>query len=412
MLIDYKIDKTIIQILNDEKIIKQYSSHVHGKKNGLHFNGMLEALEDYYHAITRRVLSLHLARLKDESNRIIDRSDFKPGLPRFYWLSRNTKLALELGLPIYLPIYLKSKRREFQLTEGTEENKKSYLLLLSLAAIGVSLPQPVEDELNAPLGSFYDQKLNKAFYMSTPLPDVAASDFLHRNRDFGNGNRFQYIKFKKKKEVEWYFQRLSEFEPPILGPAEEIEWIKMKRYERNLKLPPFEENRYGIVDKKLHEFMSYCVAMLSATATTMDYVWRYERGQETEERKWYEYIHGKVQAKHYFTRINEKRIQMERIIGKTTGERKKTKTAAEVDLKICREVGDFQSPKYKHAEEVLMYFVCIKQKYSLKSWPYSLHQKLSNKEYDNVRVNYSIIADALMKLAYPDFMNNIFPPIT
>jgi hypothetical protein len=426
MQLDYKIDETIIQILNDEKIIKKYSLFIYDRaaenkrekqkevleeqQLKLHFNGILEALKEYYHAITNRILSLHLSRLEDQ--RIIERSDFKPGLGRFCWLAKNIKLALQLELPINV----KSERGEFSLwpETHTDKNKKSYLLLLSLAAIGVSVPEPVEDDLNPPLGAFYDNRQHKAFTMSKPLPDISASDFLHTARDFNNNRRFHYVKFKNISEVEWYFQKLMEFEPPILGPAEEIEWIKKVRHERKLKLPPSEEGeekRYGIIDKKLHEFLSYCVGMLGSTEIIMDHVWRYERSQIAEEIEWYRYIYGEDYTKRYFTRINEKRIQMDRTIGKTIGERKRTKAAAEVKFKTCHEAGDFQSPKYKHANEILKHFAGIEETNRIKSWSYYWRQKLSSEEYREVHTNYSIIADALMNIAYPPFMKNIFQPM-
>lgn len=395
MNLDYKIDITIIQILNDKQ---------------LHFNGISEALKELYRQdITNRILNLHLERLREQG--IIERSEFKPGLERFCSLSKNTKLALELGLPIYV----KSKLREFLLwpEKHADLNKKSYLLLLSLSAIGVSVPHPVEDDLNPPFGSFYNKKQNKAFTMSTLLPDISASDFLHRYRDFQNGWRFHYLKFRDTSDVEWYFQKLMEFKPPILGPAEQIEWIKKVRHERKLKLPPAEEGeekRYGIVDKRLYEFMSYCVGMFGSTETIMDHVWSYERNQTKEEVEWYRYIYGEDYAKRYFIRVNEERRRLERIIGKTARERKRAKAAADADYKACFEAGDFQSPKYNSACEIQRHFVGIEEADSIKSWSYYWHQKLSGEEYNDVRANYSIITDALMNIVYPDFMKDVFHP--
>jgi hypothetical protein len=426
MQLDHKIDETIIQILNDEKIIKKYSLSIYDRaaeeirekqkevleeqQLKLHFNGILEALKEYYHAITNRILSLHLARLEDQ--RIIERSDFKPGLGRFCWLSKNIKLALQLELPIKV----KSERGEFSLwpEKHTDKNKKSYLLLLSLAAIGVSVPKPVEDDSNPPLGAFYDNRQHKAFTMSKPLPDISTSDFLHTDRDFNNNRRFHYVKFKNISEVEWYFQKLMEFKPPMLGPAEQIEWIKKVRHERKLKLPPSEEGeekRYGIVDKRLHEFMSYCVGMFGFTETIMDHIWSYKRKPRDEEIEWYRYIYGEDDAKRYFTRINEERTHLERIIGKTDRERKRARAAAEADYKTCHEDGDFQSPKYNTAYKIQMHFVGIERADSIKSMSYYWHQKLSSEEYRDVRTNYGIITDALMNIAYPDFMENIFQPM-
>jgi hypothetical protein len=297
--------------------------------------------------------------------------------------------------------------------KNTEVNKTSYLLLLSLAAIGVSTPKPVEDDSHPPLGAFYDEKQNKAFTMSTPIPDISVTDFFHRYRDFHDGWRFRYIKFKDVSEIEWYFQKLMEFKPPILGPAEQIEWIKKVRHERKLKLPPSkegEEKRYGIVDKKLRDFMQRTIALLGDTEMAMRHIWRYKRKPRPEEIEWYRYIYGEHRTNSYFTRINEERTRLERIIGKTDRERKRAKAAAETDYKTCHEAGDFQSPKYNTACKIQMHLVDIERADSIKSMSYYWHQKLSSEEYRDVRTNYSIITDALMNIAYPDFMKNIFQP--
>jgi hypothetical protein len=150
--------------------------------------------------------------------------------------------------------------------------------------------------------------------------------------------------------------------------------------------------------------------MLGSTEIIMDYVWRYERKQMPEEMEWHRYIYGEDYGNRYFTRVNEKRSRLQGIIGKTEKERKRAKAVADTDYKTCREAGDNQSPKYKRACEILEHFAGTETTDSIKSWSYSLYQKLSSKEYDDVRANYSIIADALIMIAYPDFMKNIFQP--
>lgn len=429
MNLDHKIDETIIQILNDQKIIKKYALSPYDreikkrreKQEGgmkgeqrqlkLHFNGISEALKEYYRPITNRILSLHLDRLEDQ--RIIKRSEFKPGLGRFCWLSENTKLALQLELPLKV----KSERGEFSLwpEKHTEKNKKMYLLVLSFATIGFSVPEPVKDDY-PPLGAFYDNKQNKAFTASPspPLPGSSSSDFLHRHRDFENGWRFHYVKFKDTSEVEWYFKKLTEFEPPILSPVEQIEWIKKDRLKKKLEWPPVGEGkeiRYGIADKRLHEFLSYCIGMFGSTERIMEHIWSYERNPMTEETDWYRYIFGADYSKSYFLRVNEERSRLERIIGKTTKERKRVKAIADADYRACHEAGDFQSRKYKSACEIQMHFVGIERTDSIKSWSYYWHQKLSSEEYSDVNSNYGIIVDALMNIAYPDFMKDVFQPV-
>jgi hypothetical protein len=413
--LDYKIDETIIRILNDENTIAKYAplpSYCHDGREQLqlHFDGILKALKKLgYQELSNRILSLHLKRL--EYQKIIERSESKPGLARFCWLSKNTKLALQLELPIKV----KSERGEFYLwpEKHTEVNKKSYLLLLSLAAIGVSTLQPVKDDLDPPLGAFYDNKQNKAFTMSTPIPDISASDFFHRYRDFQNSWRFHYIKFKDTSEVEWYFQRLMEFNPPILDHAEQIEWIKKYRFQKNLKWPPAEEGeekRYGIADKKLQEFMQLSIGLLGYTEMIMRHIWRYERKPVVEEIEWYSYIYGKARSTSYFIEFNEERSRVQRIIGKTDTERKRAKSVADANYKACCEAGDFQSPKYKSVCEIQNHFAGIETIDRIRSLSYQWHQKLSSEEYIDVHSNYSIIVDTLMNIAYPEFMKDVFQP--
>jgi hypothetical protein len=359
--------------------------------------------------ISNRILSLHLNRLEDQ--KIIERSEFKPGLARFCWLSKNTKLALQLELPIKV----KSERGEFLLwpEKHTEKNKKMYLLLLSLATIGFSVPKPVEDELDPPLGAFYDNKQNKAFTASTPLPDISASDFFHKHRDFDNGWRFHYIKFKDTSEVEWYFQKLMEFEPPILSSAEQIDWIKKYRLEKNLKWPPVEEGeetRYGIADKKLRDFMQLSIGLFGYTEMVMRYTWRYKRNPTLEEKEWFSYIYGKARSNSYFIEVIEERSRLEKKIGKTTSQRKRAKAAADADYTACVEAGDFQSPKYGSVCEIQNHFAGIETIDRIRSSPYYWHQKLSNEEYKDIYSNYGIIADTLVNIAYPDFMKDVFQP--
>ena len=50
------------------------------------------------------------------------------------------------------------------------------------------------------------------------MPGVSVSDFFLKYRDISNAWIFSHIRFHKKSEVEWYFNKLKEFDPPIIGP--------------------------------------------------------------------------------------------------------------------------------------------------------------------------------------------------
>ncbi len=154
-----------------------------------------------------------------------------------------------------------------------------------------------------------------------------------------------------------------EFKPPILDRAQEIGWIKKRRLEKKLNWPPLEEGkeiRYGIVDKKLHEFLSYCIAgLLSSSESLMRYIWRYKRKPTENETQWHDYIYGKRYTTSYFLRVNQDRSQLEKMIGKTSMERKNAKAAADADYKACIVAGDFQSLKYKSACEIQSHFAGI-----------------------------------------------------
>jgi hypothetical protein len=186
------------------------------------------------------------------------------------------------------------------------------------------------------------------------------------------------------------------------------------RLEKNLKWPPTEEGeekRYGIVDKTLHELLSYCIGMFGFSEDIINHIWSYERDQNSEEIEWYRYIYGEYYAKRYFIRINEERNRLEGIIGKTSKERERAKSTAYADYKTYSEAGNFQSPKYKHANEILKHFAGIEQTDRIKSLSHHWYQKLTSEEYRDVYAKYSIIIDALMNIAYPPFMKNIFQPM-
>jgi hypothetical protein len=102
----------------------------------------------------------------------------------------------------------------------------------------------------------------------------------------------------------------------------------------------------------------------------MRYIWRYKRKPTLEEIEWYSCIHGKDRTSSYFMRVNEERNRLERIIRKTSKERKLAKDAADADYKRCCEAGDFQSPTYMSACEIRNHFAGIETIDRIRSSPY------------------------------------------
>jgi hypothetical protein len=173
---------------------------------------MLEIVKKQHPKITSRVLNRHLEDMKYIN--IIHRDPFRPGVDRNIWLTKNTRLILDLQMP--LP-KVNSKKEEK--TRGStipkvtkeEKNKKAYLLLLSLVTTGFSTPEPVNDISKVEAGDF--EIRNKPYRASATLPGFSIKDFFHEHRDILNGRRFGHVKFKDKREVEWYFKKLSEYDP-------------------------------------------------------------------------------------------------------------------------------------------------------------------------------------------------------
>ncbi len=309
MQYDHKIDEAIIQALNDKKIIQKYAledNKTKKKREELHFDGILKTVEELHRAITHRILSLHLEAL--EKQKIIERDPFtKAGNPRFYRLSKNAKLALELELPVKVRTKREENARHISsrqqknnnilLRETKEQrNKKVYLLLMSLVAIGFSVPEPVSDYSKVEAGVF--EIGNKPHRMSDTLPGISISDFFHEYRDSANGWRFRYVKFKDTSEVKWYFDKLSEYQPPLIKPIGESELIRIKRererfLQKELSWPVEGETRYGIIDRQLHEFLLDCICLLGQTEMLMEHVWKYKRRPKREEVEWYQFLHGK-----------------------------------------------------------------------------------------------------------------------
>lgn len=428
MQYEHKIDEAIMKAINDKKIIQKYAledKKTKKKREELHFDGILKAVEELYgRAITHRILSLHLEAL--EKQKIIERDPFKAGNPRFYRLIKNSRLALELELPVKVQtkreenVRHSSRKNNILLRETKEQrNKKVYLLLMSLVAIGFSVPEPVNDNSKVEAGVF--DIGNKPHKMSAKLPGVSISDFFHKYRDSTNGWRFSYVKFKNESEVKWYFDKLSEYEPPLIKPISEIEWIKREQLQNRLSWPVEGETRYGIVDRQLHEFLLDCIGLLGQTQILIEHIWKYKRRPKREEVEWYQFLYGKHYTSSFFTKINQKRIRLKN----ATKQRKIAEAAAKADYKAADETGDFRSPKCKAAREVLDYIACGETTNMLINTHLSdeeedettnihtpsirLFYKTVKEEYNNMCENYKVITDPLMNdIAYPQFLSSIW----
>ena len=188
----------------DEIIIKSLEQ----SNTGLGFIELLEILKNSYPKITKRVLSRHLNLL--ERLGIIERDQFRPGIKRNSWLSKNTKWMLILGWDISAKYKRDDEGRYSYFTDTIpqtgsknksriERNKKVCMLLMSLAVIGSTRLDPVVGEIVR--GDIYLD--NKPRRLSV-MPGVSVSDFFLKYRDISNAQIFSNIHFHKKSEVEWY----------------------------------------------------------------------------------------------------------------------------------------------------------------------------------------------------------------
>jgi DNA-binding transcriptional ArsR family regulator len=131
-----KIDEMIIRVLCKAKEIG--------------FNKMTKKAQ-----ITSRVASRHLDLLENQGIIVRDkRDDWKIGTKRPCRLSNNTRLALELKLPIKV----KRGKKEYFLLLPKEQsgiNQKTYLLLIQLITINFRVPEPVKVLSDVRLGDIY-----------------------------------------------------------------------------------------------------------------------------------------------------------------------------------------------------------------------------------------------------------------
>jgi DNA-binding HxlR family transcriptional regulator len=437
---DHELNSAIIHSLNDTKIIQKYAlvdSKTGKKRQQLHFRGILRAVKELYRAVTDRLLSLHLEGL--ERQQIIERDkEFRNGLPRFYRLTNNTKMALKLELPIRrVQSNREENRRKKKNNSNSNNNNGStssnksynktrkdtnenvYLLLMSLATIGFSIPEPVENESDIRPGDIYDKSRKKTYRFSTRQRGISINEFLHEYRDSANGWRFHHVTFKNTSKVKKYFKILMSFEPPIIKPINEIEWVKKEHIDRGLQWPIVcKETRYGIADKQLKEFLDYCILLLGETEMLMEHVWKYKKKPTHEQVEWYRSIYGKDYANNFFIKINEWHNKLRRIAVVGTTGRLKEKVVADARATIRQaEASDNnnnnntnnQSQKYKSACEILDYVGGFETFNNIKKTPYIYyHQKLCSEEYDkNVRANYSYLTEMFEKLAYPEFVEDI-----
>jgi hypothetical protein len=191
-----------------------------------------------------------------------------------------------------------------------EKNKKAYLLLLSLVTTGFSTPEPVNDISKVEAGDF--EIRNKPYRASTTLPGFSIKDFFHEHMDILNGRRFGHVKFKDNREVEWYFKKLSEYDPPIIKPIIDIEWIKREQLEIGLPWPIEGERRYGIEDKRLHQWLQDWIILFGFTESILQYKWTYQKKPSNEEVQWHKFIYGKKYSNSFFSKTSQERSEMKK----------------------------------------------------------------------------------------------------
>jgi DNA-binding HxlR family transcriptional regulator len=355
------------------------------KKNEIHFNGLLEIVKKHHPKTTRRMLSRHLRMMEENKPKIIERDPFRSGGKRNIRLTKNVRWALDLEMSTPK---VKSKKEEKSprhiiLKQTKEErNKKAYLLLLSLATIGFTIPEPVNDISKVEAGDFLIR--SKPHRISSILPGASIKDFFHEYRDFLNKGRFRDVKFKDTSDIEQYFKKIAEHEPPIIMPINDIGWIKREQLEKKLPWPIEGETRYGIADKLLHEWLNYCIILLGHTEMLLEHIWRYKRNPRREEISWYEFIYGKTRAKRFFLGADLERSEL-RKGGKNT----------------------ILSGVYRGFTSSDVLDSGIETIERIKLSPMTHYQRLLEEKYSDIYAKYGIITKPLMDIAYPDFMKDI-----
>ena len=270
---------------------------------------------------------------------------------------------------------------------------------MSLVAIGFSVPEPVNHNSKVKAGDFNIG--NKLYRMSGTLPGVSISDFFHEYRDSANGWRFRYIKFKDTLEVKWYFNKLGEYEPPLIKPIGEIEWIKREQIQKGLPWPVEGETRYGIVDRQLHDFLLDCIGLLDETQILMEHIWKYKRRPKSEEVEWHQLLYEKRYTSSFFTKINQKRSMLKN----ATKQRKEAETAPKADYKAAVETDNFRSTKYKSACDILDYIAGGETTNNLINTDRGKFYETLEEKHNSLHENYKVITGPLMnEIAHPRFI--------
>ena len=375
----HRIDEIIIESLQQS----------HGK---LGFNELLAILRDSYPNITRRVLSRHLNLLEKQA--IIERDQFMPGVKRNSWLSVDTKWMLTLGWGVegkskweeeghyrYFPGFVQQTGRN---KREIDRNKKVCILLMFLATFGSTRVKTVVGKA-VPGDIYLGGKARRQFIM----PGVSVSDFFLKYRDISNACIFSYIRFHKKSEVEWYFNKLEEFDPPIIGPIDDVSWFKIKLVQSGLDLPTIRgprdmvrkehdkailytrETRYVIANEQLYRFFERCIILLHESIQTMEIIWRYKNEPTDEERRWFVYFYGERRANQLFMKFRQRRFEIKNI----------------------------QKQELKDAKNRTKNYIID---------AHAHYQLLIGNDYEQITKDYKFITNAFLELVYPRFMLEMY----
>ena len=135
----------------------------------------------------------------------------------------------------------------------------------------------------------------------------------------------------------------------------------------------------------------------------MEYVWKYKRRPKREEVEWYQFLHGKHRTFSFFTKINQKRIMLKNVT------KQKEKAAAKADYKAAVETGDFRSPKYKAACEILDYIAGGETTNRLIKTLRGKSYETLEEKHNSLHENYKVITGPLMNsIAYPRFLSSVW----
>ena len=162
----HEIDDTIIDLL-----YKDWDKQSQPRKLG--FNQLLVEISRHRNkVISRDILSDHLTML--EQKKIIYREEFKPGVERYIWLTKNAMYARKLGWPIIVNSKRKAKsyRIIYEIIKSnTNKYKISHLLFTLFAHNGAVQETPPE----------YRQEY-KIQYSTISIPGFSISELFYEKR--------------------------------------------------------------------------------------------------------------------------------------------------------------------------------------------------------------------------------------